>query len=340
VLLSLNISLSFYKLSMLLQMLGGIGQNIVAVISSLVSGRMPQMLMISTIVLLMFVAVFNVLIRDESSEYNFLYLYRGLIFGDGDGLDFMGMKTDYTDDGQPEPHETMFHARTKCFIMTFATIVFNVVLMNLVIAVYGNEYDSMAELSESLFTRLRAEYCSRVLMLCSSTDGSVSYSTLITQKTGLLSCGYVVSLVLLAFGTCWLTRSDGVSYITAVCVAGGLLLLRERIMDAQSHWFDEAKTKDENLYLWIAHKDTYEKERFLTKDQKEDKAGDEFDGLADKIDELHETLTEETGSQTVSDFQELKERVDILDRQMQKVLQAVKTLRRMNVAPRRPSTAD
>jgi len=337
-LLSVNIAFSFYKLTRLLQMVGGIGQNIVAVISSLVSGRMPQMLLISTIVLLMFVAVFNVLIRDETTEFNFLYLYRGLIFGDGDGLDFMGMKTDYQDDGMPEPIETLFHAQTKSFIMTFATIIFNIVLLNLVIAVYGNEYDAKVELSEAFFTRLRAAYCSRTLMLCSSVEGISSYSTLIAQKTGILHCGYSLSAVLFILGIAHIFMTGDISYTAAISVCCSLLILREKVMDAQSSWFDEDSIQKEKLYLWIAYPTDYEKDRFLTKDDKEDKAKEDLTQLEGKIDNLQEALAQD-GSPELN-LKHLNTRVDNLDKHMEKVLQAMNLLRKMNVAPRRPSTAD
>lgn len=333
VLLSLNIGFAFVKALRLSQMVGGIGLNIVAVLSSLLSGRMPQMLMVSSLVLFMFVAIFNVLIRNQTTYYMFIYLYRGLIFGDGDGLDFMGMKTDYSDadSDMPEKHEQPFHALTKGVFMTFATVLFNIVILNLVIAVYGNEYESMVEKSEGMFTRMRSMYCAKYLML----SGESTVSTMIAEKLHLLTCGYSLGFLLIVGSLAWLKYSDQVSYIASFLMAVGFLLWRERAMAPHNDWFDtSAEEEKKPFYLWWCCPHDFEQDRFKGEDQKKDEETDMLEGIADKVQDLIESASGK------SDFEKLGKTVDHLDTQMAKVLKAVENLRRSNISPRRPSTLD
>jgi len=314
-------------------MVGGIGLNIVAVLSSLLSGRMPQMLMVSSLVLFMFVAIFNVLIRNQTTYYMFIYLYRGLIFGDGDGLDFMGMKTDYSDadSDMPEKHEEPFHALTKGVFMTFATVLFNIVILNLVIAVYGNEYESMVEKSEGMFTRMRSMYCAKYLML----SGESTVSTIIAEKLHILTCGYSFGFLLIVGSLAWLKYSDQVSYIASFLMAVGFLLWRERAMAKHNDWFDTREEEEKKpFYLWWCCPHDFEQDRFKGADQKKDQETEMLGGIAEKVQDL---ILSASGK---SDFEKLGKTVDHLDTQMAKVLKAVETLRRSNILPRRPSTLD
>jgi len=333
VLISINIAFAFIKLMRLFQMIGSVGLNIVAVLSSLLSGRMPQMLMVSTLVLLMFVAIFNVLIRNQTTYYMFLYLYRGLIFGDGDGLDFLGMKTDFTDSAMPEPNEQAFHAVTKGGFMTFATVIFNIVILNLVIAVYGNEYESMVEKSEGIFTRMRAMYTAKYLMLSTTMEGATSVSTLFMERLHLLHFGYTLSFLMITGSLAWLKYWDVVSYVAAFLIAFGLLLLRERIMATQKDWFDENK----RFYLWWCRPDEFDKDRFKSKDEHEDEKNDKLDEMTSSVDRLDSELQ---NSGSGMEFKKLNGRVTHLDKQLQKVTKGLLLLRKMNLASKRPSTLD
>jgi len=324
ILLSLNIAEAFVRLMRLVQMIGTVGLNFVAVLSSLLSGRMPQMLMIFWLVLLMFVAIFNVLIRNQTTYYMTLYLYRGLIFGDGDGLDFMGMKTDYTDDSMPEPQEQPFHAATKGTFMFFATIIFNIVILNLVIAVYGNEYDQMVEKSEGVFTRMRARYCAKQLILETAVEGRKTNAMLFFEKTRLVALGYTFSLATIIISIAWLTAANEGSCIAGCLIAFGLQLLRARIMSVHSEWFDDCHSMETQtpFYLWWCRPEEYKPERFKTKDAQKDEEQVMLEKIADQV----HPLVKNAG--VGSDFEKLHREVKHLDKQTEKVRKAVERLRR------------
>merc|ERR1719171_3407486 len=89
------------------------------------------------------------LIQKRQGSWIMTYLYRGLIFGDGDGLDKMGLKS----------HEGTEDHPVLGVFMIVGTVIFNVTILNLLVAVYGNEYEKIDQRSHLIFVQERAKYC-------------------------------------------------------------------------------------------------------------------------------------------------------------------------------------
>merc|ERR1712118_289070 len=103
--------------------------------------------------------------------WTIMYIYRGLMWGDGDAIDFLGMKPDGDGHGDPEPQEAYEHHIIKMCFMISGTVFVNIVLLNVTIAVYGNEYDKNEEAADSVHFRLRSAYISELLLLFSDLKG-------------------------------------------------------------------------------------------------------------------------------------------------------------------------
>merc|ERR1712032_1239566 len=85
-----------------------------------------------------------------------LSFYRGLTFGDSAGMDKLGLDVTTV-------RETL-HSRAHTFIGILGTVAFNILILNLLIGVYGNEYNRVMERSVALFQRERARYCCHSLL--------------------------------------------------------------------------------------------------------------------------------------------------------------------------------
>jgi len=80
-----------------------------------------------------------------------LELYRTLIIGDGESLDTIGLKTD-----EEEPLLTVF--------AVLGTATFNIVIMNLVIAIFTTQYGHLEGEGEMFFQRERARFACRYIL--------------------------------------------------------------------------------------------------------------------------------------------------------------------------------
>eukprot|EP00931_Biecheleriopsis_adriatica_P061034 TRINITY_DN36683_c0_g1_i1.p1 TRINITY_DN36683_c0_g1~~TRINITY_DN36683_c0_g1_i1.p1 ORF type:complete len:1088 (+),score=167.69 TRINITY_DN36683_c0_g1_i1:25-3288(+) len=127
-------------------------KRILAIFKTFFSRTILEMLLIALMIFASFSLAFLMLIRKREAGWTVMYLYRGLMFGDGDGLDRMGLNLD---DEKPE-HSNHF---ALVVFMMCGTILFNITILNLVIAIYGNEYDATNSETHLHFLKERAKYC-------------------------------------------------------------------------------------------------------------------------------------------------------------------------------------
>lgn len=126
-------------------------KRILAIFKTFFSRTILEMLLIAVMIFASFSFAFLTLIRREHAAWTVNYLYRGLMFGDGDGLDRMGLNLGGDGDQDNKVALVLF--------MVSGTILFNVTILNLVIAIYGNEYERVNGETELHFMKERAKYC-------------------------------------------------------------------------------------------------------------------------------------------------------------------------------------
>eukprot|EP00929_Paragymnodinium_shiwhaense_P076499 TRINITY_DN39346_c0_g3_i1.p1 TRINITY_DN39346_c0_g3~~TRINITY_DN39346_c0_g3_i1.p1 ORF type:complete len:1122 (-),score=298.52 TRINITY_DN39346_c0_g3_i1:36-3401(-) len=124
-------------------------KRILVIFKTFFSRTIAEMSLIACMVFMSFSFAFLMLLRSRQTSWVVVYLYRGLIFGDGDGLDKMGLKAEEDSDDHP----------ALVGFMVLGTMVFNVTIMNLFVAIYGNEYDMMEQETTLLFVKERCKYC-------------------------------------------------------------------------------------------------------------------------------------------------------------------------------------
>jgi hypothetical protein len=82
-----------------------------------------------------FIFAWEVIDREHTLLYAFMQGFRGLVVGDGDGMDFLGMQTDDETVRNEEAH------KFKSVVGTLGMVFFFSYLMNLLIAIFSNTYE-------------------------------------------------------------------------------------------------------------------------------------------------------------------------------------------------------
>lgn len=144
-------------------------KRIIAIFKTFFSRAIGEMLLIALMIFMSFSLAFQTLIRNRGTLWTLTYLYRGLMFGDGDGLDKMGLTPAYQEEGENNHSNVTLlvdsgasppdSSNALLVFMFFATILFNITIINLIIAIYGNEYDEVECVTDLYFHKERAKYC-------------------------------------------------------------------------------------------------------------------------------------------------------------------------------------
>lgn len=165
--LSASVILQSFKLIYMLRVCGGIGAKVFTIARSFLSGAVTETIGLMVLIFLAFFFPLWMLHTAHSSDnYRWLWalitLYRAIL-GDGDGLD-VGLQVD---NDREAAVETGDDGATR-YIMLVATFLFYVIILNLIVAVYGNEYDRVERESMLYFHKERAKYS--VIAVMSSHD--------------------------------------------------------------------------------------------------------------------------------------------------------------------------
>lgn len=148
------------------------GKRITALVETFFSGSLWEMLFVCSIFLTVAFLAFSTIIRDELMGHKIvIVMYRSLFFGDGDSLESMGLTptcADADSDAYKNSHGNggdfegactgyqMLYDDVRIVLMYLITFLFSVVIVNLVIAVYSNEYDRVELMSPLYFMKNRA----------------------------------------------------------------------------------------------------------------------------------------------------------------------------------------
>jgi len=119
------------------------GKNIIAVMETTFSGSVIQMLFLAVFFEIAVLCAVAPLLPTQTFDFLFLYLHRSLLFGDGDALDKIKLDTDSS-----WPMNT---------VMIWSSFCFNIMILNVIIAVYCNEYERNVLSAATKFGRRRAK---------------------------------------------------------------------------------------------------------------------------------------------------------------------------------------
>lgn len=193
-------------------------------------------------------SAFASLQRSDAPYYVLVGLYRGLIFGDGDGLDAMDLKA-----ADPPAAEEQ---RVLVYIMFMASVLFYVIILNLLIAVYSNEYDRVEKLAESIFIQERAKACCKYLFSLQK----LRFSTEQDRQVVWYGKRLAPATYALTLGLCLAWPGN----IAALALA--LTQVAWQALWMQSSWFQAEGSRskaerNQDLFLWICHRSDYDEER-------------------------------------------------------------------------------
>jgi len=161
VLLAVNLFWRFLNVLMMFRAWRGIGEIILAVMLSFIPLR--YMLVLIASMFFVFSVVFVTLNEGVVEPQGVLrWLYIALFFGEGDGIeDISGFGSGWLDDAKDQGH--WLQAGSILF-MVLGGVIFSVILLNLIIAMYSNYYEEMVPMANLHFHKNRAHTMVRALL--------------------------------------------------------------------------------------------------------------------------------------------------------------------------------
>jgi len=174
-LIAVNVMFGFFRLIYMMRLLDKMGTGILAILETFFSGAIQQMFFIFMMVFANFLLAFTMLARTKDMKDAlevFLQLYRGFLFGDGEALDYLGLDEGPAQDGYthiPSGPYLSIDMNLNRILALFGTLFFNVIILNLIIAIYGSEYEKKKRVSGLLWLKQR---------LRTSCDSVLSYRKL------------------------------------------------------------------------------------------------------------------------------------------------------------------
>lgn len=240
-----------------------IGSRIFTICQTFMAGAVNQILFILFMLLFAFIAALMVLSRLHTVRLA-VDSYRSFLFGDGDGFNGLGMQID---------HNALLESNVP--LLAFAVLgsfFFNVIVLNIIIAIYGHEYDRVERETPLLFMMGRADYCVQAIL---------SYYHITWRGEGFHRCLIASAFVLFAIGF-YVGKLMESPWGSAMFFAAGQVLLPMAVM--QCSWFspEGQDADDHERFLWICHPRDWQW------------TSDEFDfeeGLHDVTEHLSEEVT-------------------------------------------------
>lgn len=239
---------------------------------------------------MIFIAVIFVLLVLAKGDDALLVVnaLRGWVFADGDGFD-----------GMSPMHRKLSDVAVITLVATFF---FNVVVLNMIVAVYGNEYDKAREDLKFDFLRGRANYCTQSIL-----------ESYIIPYRGKRIKRALLAVAVTAMGIC-AYASFSHHYVRAAGFAFGLaqrLLLAATI---QSSWFspEGGDSQNQNRYLWMCHDVDWKLWFTKTKDDTEALALEDDDTPADitKYEKAIEKVMEEQYAKLTKKMDKILDRLE------------------------------
>eukprot|EP00931_Biecheleriopsis_adriatica_P060721 TRINITY_DN36478_c0_g1_i1.p1 TRINITY_DN36478_c0_g1~~TRINITY_DN36478_c0_g1_i1.p1 ORF type:complete len:1022 (-),score=193.83 TRINITY_DN36478_c0_g1_i1:77-3004(-) len=217
------------------------GVRIHAITNSLMGGATRQMMVITSMIFGSFSAAFIILDQHKSIGWVLFSAYRGLLFGDGSGLDNLGLNVG----------ESMYAKNDGMLavVTLLGSVFFNIIILNLIIAVYGNEYDKVQRETPLLFLHARAKYCVMFFFSCNMFPWKGAGWNAVLALSGLGTIALAICLHLFApYCRFW---------PAAVLLALGQVLMSAAAV--QCDWFSNEgmAASQEDHFVWICHRSDF-----------------------------------------------------------------------------------
>lgn len=241
-LIATNIFMRFLHLLRLCRTLQGFGETVISVQKSI--PKIWNMILLMTLVFVSFACIFLVIKdKDKSTQYVLLYLWIGMMFGEGDGIEnISGFDTDHENfNGGGSP----VVVQASIIFMMIASFLFAVVLMNLMIAIYSNYYEEMVPIAPFVFQKTRAKDCAYYML-------RPALPACLANATGLKWCRRCAHSTTVLLISLWLLLERRTSWgrCLGIVLASALLLLQATLLLHKWHVGPE----DRRLYLWVCYR--------------------------------------------------------------------------------------
>jgi len=342
-----NLLLRSFKIIHLSRVMESTGKRIIAVLHTAFSGAVIEMLCIAAFFEIAVFLCSMALLHDKPFSSLLVLIHRSLLFGDGDALTDLNLVTPCEDTGHCAKAEEEGDWAVITLMMC-ATVIFNIFILNLIIAVYGNEYDRNFLTAPLRFVHQRAALnCKYYLMLNWVSHGKKRYSCWKEKTLGSecskWSCSHKiwkctlkrcqclqyigVPLLLIGIGTPWyslllakahkgdLKIGKHEHWLCVICLTVGQLILY--IWSRESNDVEVDAEKGREKYLWYVYPLTYSEQ------YKGDKLAQEMDldhlvknnGLEDMVSDVTKVID---GNK---DIRTIQKRVSELSEEVSKVVQ-------------------
>eukprot|EP00930_Biecheleria_cincta_P095740 TRINITY_DN8766_c0_g3_i2.p1 TRINITY_DN8766_c0_g3~~TRINITY_DN8766_c0_g3_i2.p1 ORF type:complete len:911 (-),score=181.24 TRINITY_DN8766_c0_g3_i2:400-3132(-) len=292
------------------------GRKVTTIFSAFFSGAISEMLLVTWLFFCCVCLAFSMLKRNGDGMTSGLKIYRGLLFGDGDGLDYMGLKA-RSEENKTDIEEGGDDSRTHTALMLIATLLFNIVIGNLTTAVYSSEYERLEAEAELHFQRERAKCCCELLLslqkLKLPADGSKEH---VLKGLRLFVFAAFFFGVALHFLRMMLPIAH---FVSACLLAGGQVTVMALLLN--SSWFPLREGDEEGPeqphFLWICSRSDF---------GRDDKEGAMSSILDERMDRLELKVQEQVSKldRRVENLSgQLEAKIDGLSEQMDKLLKAL-----------------
>lgn len=236
-----------------------------------------DMLLLASMLFLSFVFFFQMHLRDSSFDnsfwFSFTYLYRGLMFGDGDGLNRMGLRV--CKPGSKKCLESAQQISLPLWLAMFsATVVFNVAVVNLMTAIYSSKYDEIKCRQDLHFQLERAKYSLVHVQIVQLMDKLVDKLRNSSQLDWRMLCSVlVVPLVAISIFVNLPRWAKELLLAALLALFVALALVFGQAYLGHSDWKHEAPEKSEAVsqevellepprFVWICHRKDFDPKHF------------------------------------------------------------------------------
>jgi len=253
-----------------------------------------------------FITAWEIADRESTFPAAFVFGVRALVIGDGDGLDFFNLKADDLDSATREPYNFKVWAGMGGMMIFFSY------LMNLLIAVFNNTYDSAQKKMWLRFHAARVRELRDCILshkLCLFHNlWSPSRMQVLCFSSGLLSFGLLMLIPLhsLPFG-----RAAVIISMTSILLMTTGALLLEAFPFAElmkgnedNDWFPMTQDASKRRYLRVFCRTDFDENFFLGVDDSSEQAlgeklesiegqmGERLERIEDQVDELGKRMNE------------------------------------------------
>jgi len=254
-----------------------VGSAIYTIAETFFAAAVNQMLFLTFMLLVSFTFALLVLSKIHTVGQA-VFTYRSFLFADGDSFNDIGMTGDH--------HETW--AGDNAALLIFAVLgafFFNVIVLNIIIAIYGHEYDKNQVDTPLLFMKGRADYCVKSVL----SSYTIPWRGAAFNRF-LMSGALVSSVLAICLGLMQNSERQWLNKLSSLLFAVGLIVFRMALI--QCDWFSpEGEDADAcQRFLWVCHTRDWQKTEEAEEDHTQADMDERMEHLQDSLEETHGTM--------------------------------------------------